>query len=90
MRIFNIWQQVLLSKGLLVDTFYIYVFSSCFKGSSECDSTSLVPVQIFNLELWLIAEFVEVLSPTHLKMRVWERGAGKALPSVAAPNFDRM
>ena len=25
------------------------------------------------------AEFVQVLSPTHLKMRVWERGAGITL-----------
>ncbi|CAH9068682.1 unnamed protein product, partial [Cuscuta europaea] len=27
----------------------------------------------------VIAEFVEVLSPSHLKMRVWERGAGATL-----------
>ena len=35
--------------------------------------------RLLTLKLWFMAEFVQVLSPTHLKMKVWERGAGPTL-----------
>jgi hypothetical protein len=34
---------------------------------------------VLTVSLLGAAEFVQVLTPSHLKMRVWERGAGKAL-----------
>lgn len=65
--------------------FYGFPLQLLSKFRIGCFCAFVVPPCIFcyfpygdviNEKMYLIAEFVQVFSPSHLKMRVWERGAG--------------
>lgn len=59
---------------------YFYYFAICF--------SSYIHEAGFQLSNFLSAEFVQVLSKSHLKMRVWERGAGISDLHLVSLNLD--